>query len=121
MMMKKFIYLFFVLALIAGCERDREVVPVSYRVSNAYSPVSIKYRNSDGAIISETINFESAEDIWEFPFDNERGEIIYISARYSDSTSSVKLMIIIDGKIYKQGSSINDPDKYVTVSGTIPY
>ena len=119
--MKKFIYLFFVLALSAGCETDREVVPVSYQVSNAYSPVTIKYRNSDGAIISETINFESPEDRWEFPFDNERGEIVYLSAKYSDSASSVKLIIIIDGKIYKQGSSINEPDKYVTVSGTIPY
>lgn len=110
-----------IFALLASCENDREVVPVKYQISNAYSPVNIKYRNADGAVISETIDLESAEDIWQYSFENKRGEIVYLSAKYSDSTSSVKLMIIIDGKVYKQGSSVNEPEKYVTVSGTIPY
>jgi len=119
--MKRLIYLFLISMLIASCEKDREVVPVKYQISNAFSPVNIKYRNTDGVVSSETIDFESSEDVWQYSFENKRGEIVYLSAKYSDSTSSVKLMIIIDGKVYKQGSSINEPEKYVTVSGTIPY
>jgi hypothetical protein len=61
------------------------------------------------------------EDIWDFNYTDKRGEIVYISARYTDSTSSVNVKILIDGKVYKQGSSNNEPNKYVTVSGTIPY
>jgi hypothetical protein len=119
--MKKFIYLSLILSFFAACETDRESVQVKYQINNAYSPINVKYRNSEGLIINETINFESIEDIWQYPFEEKRGEIVYISARYSDSISSVKIMIIVDGKIYKQGSSINEPDKYVTVSGSIPY
>ncbi len=119
--MKRLIYLFIVLLAIYSCENDREKVMVNYQISNSYSPVDVKYKNADGNVIGETIIFESAEDNWQYSFEKERGEIVYLSARYSDSTSSVKLMIIIDGKVYKQGSSINEPEKYITISGTIPY
>jgi hypothetical protein len=119
--MKRFIYLILAMLIVTACETDRETVVVKYQVSNAYSPVQLKYRNSEGVVISETIDLESVEDIWKYEFEEERGEIVYMSARYADSTSSVKLMIIVDGKSYKQGSSVNEPDKYVTVSGTIPY
>lgn len=119
--MKRLIYLFLVLLLIYSCEDNREKVMVKYQISNAYSPVETKYKNADGNIIGEIIIFESAEDNWQYSFEKERGEIVYLSARYNDSTSSVKLMIIIDGKVYKQGSSVNEPEKYITISGTIPY
>lgn len=119
--MKRFIYLFLVLPMFYACDDNREEVLIKYQVSNAYSPVEIKFRNADGIVIGETVNFESAEDRWQYSCEADRGDIVYLSARYNDSTSSVKLMIIIDGKVYKQGSSVNEPDKYITISGTIPY
>jgi len=76
---------------------------------------------SSGNVLAETIDFESVEDVWTYSYTDKRGEIVYISTRYTDSTSSVNVRILVDGKIYKQGSSINEPNKYITVSGTIPY
>lgn len=119
--MKKFIYISLVFLVLVGCEKEREEVSVKYEVSNAYAPTDISYRNSDGEIINETIEFQSVEDVWNFNYTEKRGEIVYVSTRYSDSTSSVNVRILIDGKVYKQGSSNNEPNKYITVSGTIPY
>ena len=119
--MKKFIYISLIFLFAAGCEKERQEVPVKYEVSNAYSQTKISYRNSNGDVIDEIVDFESIEDVWNVSFMQNRGEIVYVSARYSDSTSSVNVRILIDGKVYKQGSSNNEPNKYVTVSGTIPY
>jgi len=119
--MKKFIYISLVFLVLASCEKERKEVTIKYEISRAYSVTEVSYRNSDGELISETIEFQSVEDVWNFNYTDKRGEIVYISTRYSDSTSSVNVRILIDGKVYKQGSSNNEPNKYVTVSGTIPY
>lgn len=119
--MKKLIYISLIFIVLVGCEKERQEVKVKYEISNAYSPVEVSYRNSDGNIATETIDFESSEDVWDYTYTDKRGEIVYISTRYTDSTSSVNVQIIVDGKAYKQGSSNNEPNKYITVSGTIPY
>ena len=119
--MKKLIYLSLVFVVLVACEKERQEVKVKYEISNSYSPVEVNYRNSDGNVLAETIYFESVEDVWTYSYTDKRGEIVYISTRYTDSTSSVNVRILVDGKIYKQGSSINEPNKYITVSGTIPY
>jgi len=119
--MKKLIYLPLIFVVLVSCEKERQEVKVKYEISNAYSQTEINYRNSEGNIIIETIDFESIEDVWNFSYSDNRGEIVYISTRYTDTTSSVNVRILVDGKIYKQGSSNNEPNKYITVSGTIPY
>ena len=119
--MKNLFILPILFILFISCEKDNDKVQVIYKAANAYSTTIIKYRDVSGSLISENINFASAEDEWQFQFDTKKGEIVYLSALYSDSTSSVKLQIIIDGKVFKEGSSNNEPDKYVTVSGSIPY
>ncbi len=119
--MKKLIYISLIFTILIACEKERQDVTVKYEISNSYSPVEVSYRNSDGNIIAETINFESIEDVWNYSYTDKRGEIVYISGRYTDSTSSVNVRILVDGKEYKQGSSNNEPNKYITVSGTIPY
>ncbi len=119
--MKKLIYISLVFIVLAACEKEREEVIVKYEISKAYSPIEVSYRNSDGNIIAEIVEFESVEDVWSYSYTDKRGEIVYISSRYTDSTSSVNVQILVDGKIYKQGSSNNEPNKYITVSGTIPY
>jgi hypothetical protein len=51
----------------------------------------------------------------------EEGSIIFVSAKYTDINSAIKVQLKLDGKIYKEGSSTADTIRFVTVSGTIPY
>ncbi len=121
--MKKIIYnsIVLLIVILTACEKDNEKVTVSYRVSNAYAETTLSYRTAEAVIATEKIDFTSAEDIWQRSFKAERGDIVYISAVYQDSASSVRLEILVDGKVYKSGSSVNEPEKYVTVSGVVPY
>lgn len=119
--MRKFILITAVVLLSIACDKENEQVKVDYRVSNAYSDIEVSYRIENEQLINEWYEFDSGEDVWTYSMYLEQGEIVYLSARYVDSTSSVKLQILIDGKIYKEGSSNNEPDKYLTVSGTIPF
>lgn len=119
--MKKLIYISLIFAVFIGCEKERQEVKVKYEISNAYSPIAISYKNSDGQIVAETIEFESVEDVWTYNYVDKKGEIVYVGASYTDSTSSVNIQIVVDGKVYKQASSNNEPYKYLIVSGTIPY
>ena len=119
--MKKLIYISLIFIVLVACEKERQEVKVKYEINNAYSPVDVTYKNSDGQIVTETIDFESIEDNWTYNFQDKRGEIVYLGASYTDSTSSVNVQITVDGKIYKQGSSNNEPYKYLILSGTIPY
>ncbi|MCB2220271.1 MAG: hypothetical protein KQI35_07755 [Bacteroidetes bacterium] len=119
--MKKIIYLSFVLLLFVACDKEDETILVKYRVSDAFASTTVTYRNADNELISETVDFESAEDLWQFGMEKKRGDIVYLSAVYQDSTSSVRLEILVDGKIYKSGSSVQEPFKYLTISGTVPY
>ena len=119
--MKKFIYISVVFLILVACENENDAANVSYKVSNAYADTEVSYRDCNGITVSNLIEFESGEDVWNYSMKLNRGEIIYLSAVYQDSSSSVNLQIIVDGKVYKQGSSNNQPQKYITISGTIPY
>ena len=119
--MKKFILIAVVVVISTACVKDNDQIRVDYRISNAYSETEVSYRADNEQLIEELIEFESGEDVWIYSMNLERGDIVYLSARYMDSASSVKLQILMDGKIYKEGASNNEPEKYITVSGTIPY
>ena len=119
--MKNLIFLITIIFAILSCNKDDSKVDVSYRVSKAYSETVIAYTNEAGIMNTDTVNFDSGEDIWSYSFSGKKGDIIYVSAIYIDSTSSVTVEILLDGKIYKSGSGNNEPGKYVIVSGTIPY
>lgn len=108
---------FFVLA----CEKDEQKVTVTYKLSNAIADTDLSYRNVEAEILNETVQIESVQDVWTKSFEMNRGEIVYLSAFYHDSTSSVKIQILVDGKVYKEGSSNQEPEEYLTISGTIPY
>lgn len=119
--MKKLFSIVFVYLLLTACETENEKMNVSYRVSNAYADTEISYRNSEAQIISEVVAFNSPQDTWSYDMALNRGEIVYLSAIYSDSTSSVKLQILMDGKVFKEASNNNEPGKYLILSGTIPF
>lgn len=119
--MNKFTILIFVLAMVlASCEK-REDKQVQYIATEATAEFSLQYRDENGNIQNETVQAESMQDIWQKNFILEQGEIVYLSGKYNDPQSSLKLIIYVDGKVYKQGSSVGDTLKYLTVSGVVPY
>ena len=119
--MKKFICISFVFLMLLSCDKENATVKVRYEASKAYADTEISYRDGDGQLVKEWVAFESGEDTWRFDMDLKKGDIVYISAMYQDTASSVRLRILIDRKVYKEGTSINEPEKYLIVSGTVPY
>ena len=94
---------------------------VKYVATDAVSNFTLNFRDAAGILQSEKVQAESALDKWNYSFVVEQGEIVYLSGKYEDVNSSLKLIVYIDGKIYKQSSSIGDTLKYLIVSGVIPY
>ncbi|MCF8365108.1 MAG: hypothetical protein K9H16_04965 [Bacteroidales bacterium] len=111
-----------IISLIAftACEK-REDKMVKYVATDASSEYTIYYRDESGTLQSKTITPESAQDKWNYSFAVEQGEIVYLSGKYNDINSALKLMIYVDGKVYKQSNSVGDTLKYLTVSGLVPY
>jgi len=99
----------------------REEKNLKYIATDATSAYKISYRNQAGELITETIFANSKEDEWIYSYIATQGDIVYVSGSYKDITSSLKIMILVDGTVYKQGSSIGDTINYVTVSGVVPY
>jgi len=123
-MMSK-IYRISILIIIMGialssCNKNNEH-SVSYMITNSISGFDVNYRDADGVLITETIEAQSAQDRWNYNFSGEEGDIVFVSAKYTDINSAVLIQIKIDGKVYKEGSSTSDTTKYLTVSGTIPF
>ena len=106
--------------IFSSCEK-RDEKKVEYRATNAISDYQISYRLPSGELITETFAASSQQDQWSYSFVAEQGEIVYVSGNYKDINSGLNIRILIDGKIYKQGSSIGDTVRYVTVSGVVPY
>ena len=72
--------------------------------------------------MSKTIDLASSmQDQWSYSFIADQGDIVFVSGNYKDINSGLNIRILVDGKVYKQGSSIGDTVKFVTVSGVVPY
>jgi hypothetical protein len=119
-MKNRIIIIIISLMAFSACEK-REDKLINYVATDATSEFTIQYRDASGILMDETIQAESAQDTWNHAFIAPQGGIVYLSGKYTDINSSLKLIIYVDGKIYKQGSSIGDTLKYLTVSGVIPY
>ncbi len=118
--MKKFWILLSIIIPLLACEKEEEV-SVEYLVSNNSSGFLVNYLNENGNLITEAVDNNSAQDRWSYSFKTDRGNIVFISAIYTEVNDGIKVTLIIDGKTFKQGSSSNDTINYVTVSGTVPY
>ena len=94
---------------------------VEYIATGSNSDYNLQYKSADGELLEVVISPQSSSDEWSYSFVTDAGEIVYISGNYNDINSSLKIMILIDGKVFKQASSKADTLAYLTVSGTIPY
>ncbi len=119
-MMKKIAFALAILFLLVSCEK-RDMLRVDYIATDAVSPYSLTYKGADGEMLTETVTTFSAQDQWKHTFMAEQGDILYVSGRYFDPGSALKIMILVDGKVYKQASSRGDTVRFVTVSGVLPY
>jgi len=106
--------------IFSSCEK-REEKSVKYITTNAISDYDLSYRLPSGELKTETIAATSMQDQWSFSFLAEQGDIVYVSGNYKDINSALNIRILVDGKVYKQGSSIGDTVRFVTVSGVVPY
>lgn len=118
--MRKTSILLIICLLVLACQKEKEV-KVQYIVSKAASGFDLSYLNEEGSLVAEWVPTASAEERWTYAFSAEEGDIVYVSARYYDISSAISVMILIDGKVYKQGSSMQDTTRFVTVSGTVPF
>ncbi len=118
--MKHLIPLLFAFLLLS-CNKEEESVEVSYHLSNAYSTTYITYKNETDKLERDTLYFESGEDEKTYVVQLNKGDIVYFSALYIDTLSSVSIEILLDGKVFKSATSYNDAGKYTIVSATIPY
>ena len=119
--MKKLILFSVGIWLLAMACQNENQVKVNYIVTDAVSAYNLQYLDASGELINETISPESAQDQWHFEYMANEGDIVYVSGNYKDINSALKIMILLDGKVYKQASNEGDTLKYLTVSGTVPY
>jgi len=103
-----------------SCEK-KTIHTVEYVVSEAKSDIEVIYMDTLGNVITQAVAFQSVQDVWRYSFTAEKGDIVYLSASYTDTLNAVKLQIFVDNKLFKSAISRNEPDKYITVSGTIAY
>ena len=115
-----FLFLMIFIMMSAGCQRN-DGVKVEYEATGAVSEYSLRYLDNSGTLQDTLVHPQSNQDKWTFRYMAEQGDIVYISGIYKDPGSGLKLMIKLDGKIYKQAANEGDTLKYLIVSGVIPY
>ena len=119
--MKKLILISIGIIFFASACQQENQVKVKYIVTDAVSAYNLQYLDAQGELINDAVYPESAQDQWHFEYMADEGDIVYVSGNYKDINSALKIMILLDGKVYKQASNEGDTLKYLTVSGTVPY
>ncbi len=106
-------------SVFTSCQKQN-TVGVKYLISKASSTYELQYRDENGSLINMQQNPNSAEDKWEYNFISEEGEVVFISAKYFDSNTSINMQILLDGMVFKQTEEYGDSLKYIVVSGVVP-
>jgi len=118
--MKKLLIILIFAFIFWGCT-DNQSSKVTYLATLSNNPVQIEYLNKNGNLVDTLFDARSEDDQWQVTFPAEEGEILFLSGKYRDIQSSLKLMIIINGKVYKEAYSEADTNNFLIVSGTVPY
>ena len=101
--MKNSLLLLFVILVFASCEKNADI-PIRYFATDAISDYTVTYRTGDGNLVSENVAAASAQDTWEYNFKAKKGDIVYLSGICKDINSGIKLILYVEGKIYKQAT-----------------
>jgi hypothetical protein len=89
-------------AVLGGCEEPSEpsILDVKYQVIDSATSFDITFRNEEGKLI-ETNN---AYPPWDYSFQAEAGDTVYVSAQNLGQTGSVCVSIWREGEIYKSST-----------------
>lgn len=117
---QRWLLLVLIIVALGGCHK-RDDKMVTYLVTSDATEIALQYRDGTGLLQKTTLHPAGGQDEWRHSFAAEQGDIVYLSGKYEEGHATLKLMITIDGKIYKQAQSTGDTIKYVTVSGVVPY
>ena len=109
-----------ILFILSSCKENNQV-SVNYQSTGAISEYILYYQGADGELHNVTVSPQSAKDVNKISFIGEQGDIVYVSGKYADPNSALKITIKIDGKIYKQAANEGDTLKFLTVSGVVPF
>ena len=119
--MKYITLLIFGLIILGTSCSSTDKKKVTYIATDAISEYSLQYLNENNNLTKIIVTPQSAQDEWNYNYIADDGDIVYISGNYADINSSLKIMILIDGKVYKQASNEADTLGYITVSGIVQY
>lgn len=119
--MKKPFILLAILALFFACEKGSDQKEVTYLVTDSEAGYTLTFTDETGTKVKRDVVVASQDDEWRYSFPADPGSIVYLSAVDTTINSFVKLIIYVDGKVYKQGMRSEDATKPVTVSGVVPY
>lgn len=108
------------IAFTSSCSQQNQV-KVTYETTSAISEYNLYHMTPEGELINSMVSPQSAQDVWQYSYLAEEGDIVYVSGKYEDINSALKIIIKVDGKIYKQASNQGDTLKFLTVSGVVPY
>jgi len=112
--------IFFLLFIFSACTKNNQV-SINYQATGAISEYILYYQDADGVLQNVNVKPESAQDVYNIKFKGAQGDIVYVSGRYSDPNTALRITIKIDGKIYKQAANEGDTLTFLTVSGVVPY
>lgn len=105
---------------LSSCEQSHDT-KITYLATEAISAYKLQFMTDQGGLQTDSVFPESAQDQWKYEYMAKEGDIVYVSGNYKDLQSALKIMILINGKVYKQASNEGDTLKFLTVSGTVPY
>lgn len=117
------IYILFLLLIplvLTNCNKTSQK-KVTYLATEAVSAYNLQYLNDQNELITTSVEPQSALDTWKYEFLSDEGEIVYINGSYKDINSALKIQLLVDGKVYKQGATQGDTLRYLVVSGVVPY
>jgi len=112
---------FLILSSLNACKKA-DNVNVTYLISGASNGFTLNYLDGSGVLVkNQKVQTQNEADKWQYSFSAEEGGIVFVSAIQKNHESGLTIKIILNGKVFKQGSSYQDTLNFVTVSGSIPF
>ena len=79
----KNILILIVVILVSGCTKITQV-NVVYETTAAISEYNLQYMTPEGSLEKAIVSPESAQDVWQYSYQAEQGDIVWISAKCRD-------------------------------------
>lgn len=115
----------------SSCEKDAETFEIRYYIVGLQKPYEVTFINEDGETISQINTPVNEDELWEYKFRAESGQLLYLHIKYYDTdvfADNFKFKILINKKTFKEAFSYDredtdtSPVSYIIKrSGIVPY